>query len=218
MNKMLYIEIGLTAIAFGSLIAYHLWHFLQIKHNTLMTDIGRNNQVRAKWVRMIMAERRDILAVQTLRNWTMAATFLASTAILVSLGALNVALSTEKMTEVSDFLNLFGSHHVTLWATKLLILAIAFFFAFFNFTLAVRYYNHVGFMINVPAESDGQTASQIAGQIAIKILNRGAMHYHLGMRAYYIAIPLTLWLLGPTWLVLGSLVLTFALYRLDRAS
>lgn len=214
MNNMLYIEIGLTALAFGALIVYHIRHFLQIKHKPQLTDIGRNNQVRAKWVHTIMVERRDILAVQTLRNWTMAATFLASTAILVSLGALNLALSTEKMTEVSDLLNLFGSHHGTFWATKLLVLAIACFFAFFNFTLAVRYYNHVGFMINVPAESNDLSHSQPV----IKILNRGALHYHLGMRAYYIAIPLTLWLLGPTWLLLGSLVLTTVLSRLDRAS
>lgn len=214
MNKMLYIEIGFTALAIGMLFVYHIRHFMQIKKSPLNTDIGRNNQVRARWVRMIMTERRDILAVQTLRNWTMAATFLASTAILVSLGALNLALSTEKMNEVSDLLNLFGSHHGTLWATKLLTLAIAFFFAFFNFTLAVRYYNHVGFMINVPEENDGISTARTV----IKILNRGAFHYHLGMRAYYIAIPLTLWLLGPTWLLLGSVVLTIVLFRLDQAS
>ncbi len=214
MNQPYYIEIAFTAIAFGVLIAYHIRHFLRIKRHPLSTDIGRNNEVRASWVRMIMKERRDILAVQTLRNWTMAATFLASTAILFSLGTLNLTLSTEKMTEVSGFLNLFGSHYGTLWAIKLLILAIAFFFAFFNFTLAVRYYNHVGFMINVPADTD----SKAVNQTVIKILNRGAAHYHLGMRAYYISIPLTLWLLGPTWLLLGSLILTTVLFRLDQAS
>lgn len=214
MNKLHYIEIIITGIAFSALVFYQIQHFMQIKHTPQKTDIGRNNLVRAKWVQMVMAERRDILAVQTLRNWTMAATFLASTAILFSLGALNLTLSTDKMTEVSDLLNLLGSHHGVLWAAKLLILAIAFFFAFFNFTLAVRYYNHVGFMINVPADNDNTATTRTV----IKILNRGALHYHLGMRAYYIAIPLTLWLLGPTWLLLGSLILTFALYRLDRAS
>ena len=212
MNGLFYIEIIFTALAFGSLIAYHIRHFFQMKQETPITDIGRNNQVRARWVRTIMEERRDILAVQTLRNWTMAATFLASTAMLISLGVLNLALSTEKMSEVSSLLNLFGSHHIVLWATKLLVLTLTFFFAFFSFTLAVRYYNHVGFMINVPvagnSESDKRTVS--------KILNRGAMHYHLGMRAYYISIPLILWLLGPTWLLLGSLVLTAVLRRLDR--
>jgi len=214
MANIFYIEAGLTTVAFTSLITYHIRHFWQIKHKPQLTDIGRNNLVRAKWVHTVMAERRDILAVQTLRNWTMAATFLASTAILVSLGALNLALSTEKMSEVSDLLNLFGSHHGTLWATKLVILAIAFFFAFFNFTLAVRYYNHVGFRVNVPAE----TGDQSGIQTVIKILNRGAMHYHFGMRAYYIAIPLTLWLLGPSWLLLGSLVMTMILSRLDKVS
>ena len=212
MSQLFYIEVFFTALAFGLLVVYHVRHFFQMKQEAPVTDIGRNNQVRAEWVRMIMAERRDILAVQTLRNWTMAATFLASTAILIGLGVLNLTLSTEKMTEVSSLLNLFGSHHIVLWATKLLILALAFFFAFFNFTLAVRYYNHVGFMINVSAESD----VKLGHEAVSKTLNRGAMHYHYGMRAYYISIPLVLWLLGPTWLLLGSVVVTFVLQRLDR--
>jgi len=33
-----------------------------------------------------MAERRDLLAVQTLRNWTMGASFLASTAVVTIMG------------------------------------------------------------------------------------------------------------------------------------
>lgn len=214
MNKVLYIEIALTVIAFSSLIAYHIRHFFQIKRSPLLTDIGRNNIVRAKWVHTIMDERRDVLAVQTLRNWTMAATFLASTAILIGLGAMNLALSTATMTQVSNLLNLFGSHHATLWVTKLMVLSITLFFAFFNFSLAVRYYNHVGFMINVPVD-EGHPSDR---QTVVTILNRGAMHYHLGMRAYYISIPLALWLLGPTWLLLGSLVLTMVLIHLDKAS
>ena len=43
-----------------------------------------------------MRDQRDILAIQTLRNQVMAATFLASTAILISLGSGLVFLLKDK--------------------------------------------------------------------------------------------------------------------------
>lgn len=87
-----------------------------------------------------------------------------------------------------------------------------FLFAFFNFTLAVRYYNHTGFMINLPVDS----SMEITVEDVIQILDRGGTHYTLGMRGYYLAIPLALWLIGPLWLLAGTLLLITILYRLDR--
>lgn len=207
-----HIEALLTASAALTLAGYHVGHFLWLRQKPQRTAMGRANETRGLWVAMVMRERRDILAVQTLRNWTMAATFLASTAILVALGILNVALSTEKVSEVAHLLNIFGSREPLLWQLKVLMLSIVFFFAFFNFTLAVRYYNHVGFMINVPVTEDQMShAATVA-----RILNRGAMHYNLGTRTYYLSIPMALWLLGPAWLLVSAIVMTAALYRLDR--
>jgi uncharacterized membrane protein len=160
----------------------------------------------------IIQEQRDILAIQTLRNWTMAATLLASTAILLGLGILNVAFITEKQPELSKLLNYFGYNNQVLWLLKLVILSGDFFFSFFNFVLAIRYYNHTGFIINV---SEYQEAG-ITIEAVTEILQRGANHYTLGMRGYYFAIPLSLWLFGSLWLLGGTLLLLVILYRLDR--
>lgn len=50
----------------------------------------------------------------------------------------------------------------------------------------------------------------------INILDRGGLHYTLGMRGYYLTIPLALWLFGLLWLLVGTLLLIIILYRLDR--
>jgi len=50
----------------------------------------------------------------------------------------------------------------------------------------------------------------------INILDRGGLHYTLGMRGYYLTIPLALWLFGPLWLLVGTLLLIIILYQLDR--
>lgn len=159
-----------------------------------------------------MQERHDILAVQKLRNQLMAAKFLASTAILISLGVTGLAFRPGTFAEISQVLNLTGVKSETIWLVKLMVLALLFFFAFFNFTLSIRYYNHAGFMINIP-EANGPDISQ--DSIAVG-LNRGALHYTLGMRGFYLSIPIVLWLFGPLWMLGGTIILIEILYRLDR--
>ena len=93
-----------------------------------------------------------------------------------------------------------------------MLLGADFMYAFFNFTLAVRYYNHTGFMINLPTDD----TTEIKVEDVVDILNRGGTHYTLGLRGYYLAIPLALWLFGPLWLLGGTVLLIISLYRLDR--
>lgn len=60
------------------------------------------------------------MAVQTLRNQVMAATFLASTTILISLGSFSAAFRPGVFMEVSHTLNLMGTKTETLWMFKLI--------------------------------------------------------------------------------------------------
>jgi hypothetical protein len=76
------------------------------------------------WVNGIMKEKRDILAVQTLRNQLMAATFLASTAFLICLGSLNAAFRPGVFSDVSHVLNLLGTNNEALWMFKLILVAV----------------------------------------------------------------------------------------------
>ena len=124
-------------LSWSSILIYHLHLVYRVRHKPQTTTVGLTNQVRCKWVKSVMADRRDILAVQTLRNQMMAATFLASTAILISLGLLRAAIRPGLFGEISQALNLTGARTETLWMVKLMLLAVLFFSAFFNFTLAI---------------------------------------------------------------------------------
>lgn len=212
MELVRHFEFGLSPAALLLLVFYHAYLYRKMRSDPLSTSVGLARRTRALWVQAIMKGNKDILAVQTLRNWTMAATFLASTAILIGLGIFNLAVTADKQGELSLLVNHFGSDHPGLWLGKLIILGTDFLFTFFNFTLAVRYYNHTGFMINLP--TDDSTELRVGDVIAI--LNRGGTHYTLGMRGYYLAIPLALWLFGPLWLLAGTLLLVATLFRLDR--
>jgi len=205
-------EYGIGPAAILLLLAYHVYLFHKIRHKPMSTAQGLARRTRALWVESIMKHNKDILAVQTLRNWTMASTFLASTAIIIGLGIFNLALTADKQGELSLLIGPLSIDHPVLWTAKLVLLGIDFLVVFFNFTLAVRYYNHTGFMINLPTDEDGGASVENV----IKILDRGGTHYTLGMRGYYLAIPLALWLFGPLWLLSGTLIMIAVLYRLDR--
>ena len=205
-------EIMLVLLVAIVIIAYHMHLYAKVRRDSLKTAIGIGNHARQRWVKGIMRGQRDILAVQTLRNQVMAATFLASTAILISLGLFSAAFRPGVFSEISHALNLLGTKTETLWMFKLMLLAVVFFITFFNFTLAIRYYNHGVIMINTIDEND----STLSAETVTEVLNHGALHYTIGMRGFYLSVPLGLWMFGPIWMLAGSLGLIAVLYRLDR--
>jgi len=205
-------EIMLALLVAIVIIAYHVYLYAKVRRDPLTTAVGVTNHARQMWVKGVIRDKRDIMAVQTLRNQVMAATFLASTAILISLGSFSAAFRPGVFNEISHALNLLGTKTETLWMFKLMLLGILFFVTFFNFTLAIRYYNHAGFMINTLEHNDATVSEEAVTQV----VNHGALHYTIGMRGFYLSVPLALWLFGPIWMLAGSLVLVTVLYRLDR--
>lgn len=206
-----YQELILTCITILLLLIYHLRLAYLVRRRPMDTAIGITNHLRGHWVESIMQDKRDILAVQTLRNWVMASSFLASTAILICLGLISLASSSEKMAEITPFLKELVREHRVLWLFKIMVIIINFFTIFFNFTLAIRYFNHVNFMINVPST----LAHKITPDYVSGILTHATFHYTVGMRGYYIGVLLILWLFGPIWMLLGTIVMLVVLSRLD---
>jgi len=209
------IQMSETILAFLTaviLVVYHIYLYIKVRRDPLTTAIGITNHAREMWVKEVMKNKRDILAVQTLRNQVMASTFLASTSIIICLGSFNAAFRPGIFNEVSHVLNLFGAKTEALWMFKLLLIGIVFFITFFNFTLCIRYYNHVSFMINTFQEKD----SSVSEQNITQVINHGALHYTIGMRGFYLSVPLAMWLFGPIWMFTGSLIMVMVLFRLDQ--
>ena len=195
------------------LILYHWFLRRKERRDPSYTVQAVNRIARTAWVENVMREGKDILAIQTLRNSTMAATFLASTAVLMIIGVLTLSGQGDKLDATWHSLNLFGAKHPELWMLKLICLLLDLFFAFFSFAMSIRVFNHVGYMINVPSSLNHKAITP--EHVAI-YLNRAGWFYSLGMRAYYFSVPLLFWLFGPHLMLLATLGLVFVLYRLDR--
>ena len=169
---------------------------------------------REAWVTSVMRERRDILAVQTLRNSTMAASFMASTAVLLILGVLTLSAQGDKLSGIWHALNFLGHVSAEMWLVKLLIVLIDLLLVFFAFSMSVRLFHHIGYAINVPLDPQ---LERIQIHHVMAQMNRAGVFYRIGMRAYYFTVPLLFWLFGPLFLVGATVLLIFFLYHLDRA-
>jgi uncharacterized membrane protein len=210
----LHIDLLAFVACAGLLLGYHFFLRAKLRRNPTYTLQALNNLARAAWVENVMAERRDILAVQTLRNSTMAASFLASTAVLLILGVLTLSAQGDKLGDTWHSLNLLGTKEPALWLAKLLMMTADLFVAFFSFALSVRVYNHVGYLINVPLAA-GHHA--ISPSHVAELLNRGGRYYSYGQRAFYFLVPLVFWLFGPHLMAVATIGLIAMLYHVDRA-
>ena len=207
-----WLEIGGALASFALLLGYEACLLLRLRRNPRYALVAVNAQIREAWVEHIMKKGDGILAVQTLRNSTMTATFLASTAAILVIGALNLAGTSGSLAQFWHALNIFPEAHAGLWMTKLLVLVLILLVAFFCFTISIRLFHHVGYYIQVPA--DDPRASTPKG--VARLLNQAGGYLAFGLRAYYFAGATIFWLFGPQFMLVATLVLIAALLRIDR--
>jgi len=107
------------------------------------TSLGRNMYFRKLWLRRFLVDRDEplVTGVQTLRNATMAASFLASTSIIIAFGVLNIAVGSKSNTS-AFYDDGFG-------VIKLVFVAILFFVIFLLFTMVLRYLAHLSFVLGI---------------------------------------------------------------------
>jgi uncharacterized membrane protein len=212
-------ELGPDLVAFSAsallVAAYYLFLRAKVRRNPTYTIHGVNEIARRLWVANILANpSKDIMAVQTLRNFIMGASLMASTATFLIVGTLTLSGQAENISRSWHVLNAVGTHAAELWIIKVMCLLLDFIVAFFAFAMAVRLINHVVFMLNI-TERDHHHALSEAG--VARRLNRAGNLFAIGMRAFFFAVPLVFWLFGPPFLVVATIGLVVALYHLDRS-
>jgi uncharacterized membrane protein len=207
----------LAAFAASAMLVgiYYLFLWSRVRRDPTYTIHGVNEVARGLWVASVMANPgRDIMAVQTLRNFIMGASLMASTATFLIVGTLTLSGQAENIGRSWHVLNGAGSHAAELWIIKVLCLLVDFIVAFFSFAMAVRLVNHVVFIINI-ADRDAHCA--LAPANVARRLNRAGNLFAVGMRAFFFAVPLVFWLFGPALLVIATVGLVLTLHRLDRS-
>ncbi|KAJ6915444.1 hypothetical protein NC651_017440 [Populus alba x Populus x berolinensis] len=207
-----YLDVILVPLGFMISMAYHGWLWHKVRTQPLTTIIGTNASGRRCWVSAIMKDndKKNILAVQTLRNLIMGSTLMATTSILLSAGLAAIISSTYSVKRpLNDAV--YGAHGEFMVALKYVTILTILLFSFFCHSLSIRFVNQVNLLINTPTDP----MSMVTSEYVSELLEKGFVLNTVGNRLFYLAMPLLLWIFGPVLVFLCSVTMVPVLYNLD---
>lgn len=207
-----YLDVILVPLGFMISMAYHGWLWHKVRTQPLTTIIGTNASGRRCWVSAIMKDndKKNILAVQTLRNLIMGSTLMATTSILLSAGLAAIISSTYSVKRpLNDAV--YGAHGEFMVALKYVTILTILLFSFFCHSLSIRFVNQVNLLINTPTDA----MSMVTSEYVSELLEKGFVLNTVGNRLFYLAMPLLLWIFGPVLVFLCSVTMVPVLYNLD---
>ncbi|KAL2896764.1 Glycerol facilitator-aquaporin gla [Bienertia sinuspersici] len=209
-----YLDLLLVPCGLLVLMGYHVWLWHKVRTQPFSTIIGTNSNARRYWVAAIIKdnEKKNILAVQTIRNTIMGSTLMATTSILLCSGLAAILSSTYSIKKpLNDAV--YGAHGEFMVALKYVTLLLFLLFSFLCHSLSIRFINQVNFLINTPQQD--LIVANVSPRYVSDILEKGFVLNVVGNRLFYAALPLLLWIFGPVLVFLCSVALVPMLYNLD---
>ena len=205
-----------AAASVAIVVTHYIRHRAHVRENPTYSIHFVNALTRRAWVEGAMSlPGRDVMAVQTLRNFIMVGILMVSTTTLLLMGTLTLSSQVDSISRSWHALNVLGSHAAGLWIFKVMCLLAVFLVAFFAYAIAVRLANHVVFMLNVPTEFR-QAQFELSPMHVANRLNLAGQMMAVGLRALFFAIPLVFWLFGPVFLLAATVGVILIMARLDR--
>jgi hypothetical protein len=195
--------VGLTASA---LVLYELLLLVFQRRQPGSLARTRHARLREDWfVAMSCQKGSEILAVQTLRNSLMSATMLASTAALALMGTVTLVAPSLH----SGFA---GARAIDARLFLELLLLSLLCASLVSAVMAVRFYNHAGFIGGMPVDSEARTHWTRAG---VRYVRRAGILYGIGLRQLVLVVPVLAAILLPTAGPLSAVMVCGVLYYFD---
>ena len=193
------------------LVAYELMLLWIQRHRPTTLARTAHANLREEWFASLSKQRgSEILAVQTLRNSLMSATMTASTAALGLIGTATL-LAPSLNSSFGTFDNM--ARHFTARLVIELVLMSVLFASLVCSAMAVRYYNHAGFILSMPVESEERNRW---GPTAVAYLRRAGLLYSWGLRHLLMVAPLLVFIVYPFAGPVAAALVVAALYAFDR--
>lgn len=208
--------IGLILFLSG-LLGYRFFLALMLRHRPETLFLGKLQQYRTAWIDSHLGSENNIVVVQTLRNTIMSASFLASTTVILIMGAFNLLHTIKSSGQPAEALAITGSAEPDVAVFMILLIIIILSYSFFNFTWYIREVNYMTFILNIPKEQlDTIEGGDSTRHVANMFLTSG-IYFSLGMRGYYFLVPVLLWFFNPLLMIAATLVILYLMLRRDLA-
>ena len=188
---------------------YEAWTLRRERTHPEQTARSAHARLRAVWAEELAdTPGFEIVAVQTLRNSLMSATIAASTAALALMGSISLAGSAVARGAIGlDPMQLAPRQALEL------LLMLTLFTSYVSSGMAMRFFNHAGFIMAMPVESDAQ---QRFNPMAVAYVQRGGLHYGWGLRFFFMVAPLVVGIVNAPLMPVMMLALLVVLRYFDR--
>lgn len=198
-----------AAVTVAVLLAYELTVALAQRRSPERMARSAHATLRQDWFAAVSAQKgSEILAVQTLRNAVMSATMTASTAALGLMGTVTLAAPSLHAGFAESGLPSFSAR----LALELVLMALLF-ASLVSSAMAVRYYNHAGFIGAMPVDSDARSRWAAAGSAYVR---RAGILYSWGLRHLILIAPILASILHPAAGPVAALLVVAVLRGFDR--
>jgi len=202
-----WIAFALSAIVF---IVYEAWVLWVVRRHPERMARSAHARMRVSWAEALSEQPGyEIVAVQTLRNSLMSATIGASTAALALMGTITLAGGSL----VESLSHIRASGGVPLRPVLEGLLMLALFASYVCSSMAMRYFNHAGFVMSMPAGSERRKPFNA---LALDYVGRAGLLYSWGLRSFLMIAPLVAGIVNPLVMPPMTAALIFVLWLFDR--
>lgn len=175
---------------------------------------------RTEWMREMLLRDVRVSDTTTVANLERGVTFFASTTMLILAGLMT--LITRGETAMGLLASVPGAEILSplQWDIRIMSMMVLFVFAFFKFTWSLRQYGFVSVMIGGAPLLTVERVREIdahANRIA-KMASMAANNFNTGLRSYYFAIAMLVWLIHSVLFMVVTLIVVWILYRREFTS
>lgn len=204
---MAWLAFGISLALFAVYEGWVLWVGRRAPDRMARTAHAR---MRASWAASLSTRPGfEIVAVQTLRNSLMSATIGASTAALALMGTITLAGGTV----LESIAHPQSGEGLLLRPVLEAMLMLALFASYVCSSMAMRYYNHAGFVMSMPAQSEERKPLD---SVAQDYVERAGLLYSWGLRSFLMIAPLVAGIVNPLLMPVMTVGLVFVLRFFDR--
>lgn len=171
------------------IVAYEAYVWTLQRSSPQATARSVHAQLRDAWVAALSNEPgSEMTAVQTLRNSLMSATISASTSAIALMGTLSLTARS-----VAHEVRASGGLPSSEASLQLLLLA-TLFSSYVCSSMAMRYFNHAGFVMSLPVHAAARRSREPMASTYVK---RAGVLYSWGLRCFLFVAPLVAGLMNP---------------------
>ena len=177
-------------------------------------------EYRVRWMERMLERDNRMADINIVTAHMRSAMLFASITILILAGVMTILGNLGKARAVVSELSFATGASQEMWEIKAFTLMFIFVYAFFKYAWCLRQFNFTLIFIGaapLPEEVNARER-QYYPQRGARLMDRGISTFNRGLRAYYFALALLAWFIGPFFLVLTVVWVIAVLYRRDFRS